>query len=89
MAKAAKSLAKTTLKWSGAIVSCYIRDMHDKRRGPVEGVVRGISTNQKAVEDEGGAEYNATGLLVDIPELGRNITYGQWPVRFDDATIIR
>lgn len=89
MAKASKSLAKTKLKWTGAIVQCYIRDHLGKRRGPVMGVVRGISTNQAAVEDEGGPEYNATGLLVEIPDLGRNATYGEWPVRFDDARIER
>jgi len=89
MAKAAKSLAKTKLKWTGALVSCYVRDMKNRRLGPVLGIVRGVSTNQAAVEDEGGDEYSATGLLVEIPDLGRNVTYGEWPVRFEDAKIER
>lgn len=89
MAKPAKSFAKTKLKWTGALVSCYVRDIKNRRLGPVLGIVRGISTNQAAMEDEGGAEYSATGLLVEIPDMGRNVTYGEWPVRFDDATIER
>lgn len=89
MAKAAKSLAATKRKWVGAIVQCYIRDHAGKRKGPLYGVVRGISDNQVAVEQEGGREFNATGLLVEIPDLGRHTTYGEWPVRFDDARIER
>lgn len=85
MASPSKIISILRRKWYKAVVSCYTRDMHGQRQGPYYGIVRGIATNQAAVEDEGGDFYEATGLLVDIPKLGRNVTYGEWPVGFEDV----
>lgn len=74
-------------KWVGKPVRCFVRDYMGVRRGPYFGQVTGLSTNEATMEDEGGDTYEATGLLVDLPTLGRNSTYGEWPVRFTDVEI--
>lgn len=85
MASPSRTISILRRKWYKAVVSCYTRDIHGERKGPYYGIVRGLSDNQVAVEAEGGEIYDTTGLLVDIPALGRHITYGQWPVLFEDA----
>lgn len=76
------------IKWLGRSVRVFIRGSDSSRKGPYFGVVRGLSDNEVAMEDEGGTTFEATGLLVEIPELGRESTFGDWPCRFDDAEII-
>lgn len=73
--------------WVGQNVSCYTRDLASKRIGPFNGTVTGISSNEAEAELQGRAEYHPTGLLVRIPDLGRHVCYGEWPVHFSDACI--
>lgn len=83
-------LIRSRIKWlrkRPVQVICYIRSVNNAKIGPFIGTVVGISDNQVAVESEGGKTYDATGLLVKIDALGRNETYGDWPVRFEDAKI--
>jgi hypothetical protein len=72
-------------RWLGKAIVCFTRGYHGERIGPYAGIVIGISDNQVAVEAEGGRVIDATGLLVEIPKLGRNHDYGEWPVRFGDV----
>jgi len=75
-------------KWVGARVSVFIRKMNKEKKGPYEGICKGLSDNAVAAEDEGSRCFDATGLLVEIPFLGRNETSGEWPVSFVDAEIL-
>ncbi len=87
-ARPSRTIVAQTLRWVGQSVKCYIRSIDHRRLGPYAGIVRGLATNQATVDDEGGSKYFATGLLVEIRELGRNQLYGEWPVIFGDAEIV-
>ena len=86
--KPSRSYNQKVKQWVGQSVSCFIRTIEGKPQGPYLGTVKGLSTNEAAAEDEGKVIYEATGLLVEIPELGRNVSYGEWPVWFSDAALI-
>lgn len=86
--KPSKQVKQMRKQWIGKRVTCFIRNIRNEREGPHHGTVKGLTTNQAALEDEDGDEYDATGLLVDIPELGHHCIFGEWPVRFSDATLL-
>ena len=67
---------------------CDVRDLRNRKIGPFKGIVKGLASNEDDVEWESRLEFDATGLLVEIPELGVNECYREWPVRFTDAEIM-
>ena len=85
--RASRSLKRAERQWLNKPVTVYVRSLDNKKLGPYRGTVKGVSTNEVAATDEAAREFGATGLLVDIPDLGRNSTYGEWPVRFSDAVL--
>ncbi len=85
--KASASLKRTERQWLNKLVTVYVRSLDNKKLGPYRGTVKGVSTNEVSATDEAAREFHATGLLVEIPELGRNTTYGEWPVYLADAVL--
>lgn len=87
--KPAPEVARLERQWVGKRVRCDVRGMGSGVRYRDQiGTVRGISTNQAEAEDMGYREWGATGLLVEIPDLGRTSVYGEWPVFFGDARVV-
>lgn len=74
-------------RWLGRSIRCFVRDVYGRSIGPHVGTVKGLSSNEVSARDEGASQWEYTGLLVEIPELGRNQTYGEWPVEFSHAKL--
>lgn len=90
-ARPTKALLAAERKWVGKQIRCYLRGLRNEKEGPYIGTVAAVADNQAEVEDEGigtDGTYGPTGLLVTIPEKGRNTTLGEWEVRFEDAEIL-
>ena len=86
--KPSQAYTRGVRTWVGRSVRVFVRDSRFRRVGPYVGIVKGLSDNAEVMENEGKDQYDATGLLVSIPELGREVTYGEWPVLFKDADCI-
>lgn len=63
-------MKKASKRWLGKNVKCYTRGFRNERIGPFDGLVKGRA-------DDGD-------LLVEIPSLGHNQIFGEWPVQLRD-----
>jgi hypothetical protein len=87
--KPSKSLIKARKKWLGKNVIFSRRDRSGRKINIFHlGVVKGLSDNQAEMEANAREIFNETGLLIECSELGQNSTYGDYPIRFEDAEII-